>query len=75
MYKWALRFNYLWAFGCGIPVMIMGIKGLLGYDILIDIAEANFFLSIIMTLIGIILIIVGLYYSKDIEKYIREHNL
>ncbi|WP_452596603.1 hypothetical protein [Pontimicrobium sp. MEBiC01747] len=75
IYKWTLRFQYIWPFLAGAAVTAPGISGLLGFETIIDVPEANLFFSIIMVIIGIALIIAGFYKMREIEYYIKKHNL
>jgi len=75
IYRWSIRFRYIWAFLCGAAITAAGISDLLGLETLINVPEANLFLSIIMMIIGIVLIIVSFYKKREIEYYIEKHNL
>jgi len=76
IFKWTLRIKYIYIFILGSLIASLGTSSILGYEKIFETkSEANFYLSLIAIIIGLVLIVIGFYRMTDIENYIRKHKL
>jgi len=75
IFKWTLRFRYLFAMLCGAGLLSVGLSVGLGFQKLSNQESLDHFLSLVSILFGLLLIIVGFYIKNDIEATISRLKL
>tara|TARA_R110002012_G_scaffold319893_1_gene541697 strand:+ start:3711 stop:3962 length:252 start_codon:yes stop_codon:yes gene_type:complete len=75
IFKWTLRFRYIYVLIIGAFLLSAGLAIGLGFEKMSNQKNLDFFIATVSFIIGIIFIVFGFYIKKDIENTITKLNL
>jgi hypothetical protein len=75
VFKWTLRFRYIFALIVGAILLSVGLSVGLGFEKLSNQESLDYFIAGISFILGIVFIIFGFYIKEDIENTITNLNL
>ncbi|HIC31762.1 MAG TPA: hypothetical protein EYO76_07575 [Flavobacteriaceae bacterium] len=75
IYKWTLRARYIFVFATGAGLLSLGLQTFFQPNLLSKNSDLESILMVGSLLFGLIFIVFGFYYKKDIEIYIRQQQL
>lgn len=75
VFKWTLRFRYIYILIIGAILLSIGLSVGLGFEKLSNQQSLDYFISTLSFVFGLIFIILGFHVKKDIENTITNLNL
>lgn len=75
IYKWILRTRYIFVFILGAGLLSIGLESIVQPIIETNNKELQKVITVGAIIFGLIFIVFGFYYKKDIEIYIRQQQL
>lgn len=75
IFKWTLRARYIFVFLLGAGLLSIGLESIVQPNIETSNKELDTVLTVGAIMFGLIFIVFGFYYKKDIEIYIRQQQL
>ncbi|WP_417557890.1 hypothetical protein [Mesoflavibacter zeaxanthinifaciens] len=75
IYKWTLRARYIFVFILGAGLLSIGLESIVQPIIETNNKELQKVITVGAIIFGLIFIVFGFYYKKDIEIYIRQQQL
>ncbi|MBB3122600.1 hypothetical protein FHS04_000088 [Mesoflavibacter sabulilitoris] len=75
IYKWTLRARYIFVFILGAGLLSIGLESIVQPIIETNNKELQKIITVGAIIFGLIFIVFGFYYKKDIEIYIRQQQL
>ena len=75
IYKWTLRARYIFVFILGAGLLSIGLESIVQPNLETSNKELDTVLTVGTIIFGLIFIVFGFYYKKDIEIYIRQQQL
>ncbi|WP_336129275.1 hypothetical protein [Mesoflavibacter sp. CH_XMU1422-2] len=75
IYKWTLRAKYIFVFAAGAGLLSFGLQTFFQPNLISKNPDLESILMVGSLLFGLIFIVFGFYYKKDIEIYIRQQQV